>query len=140
MTSGFCHLKYNPNLVAMQCCYLVYGLLYMATGQTFGDTGSLGNFNVIQVARQQVAIYLWQQCTIVSQAAPYTPGIKMAPIPEPSIIKIFICANPDSHHPGVFDVDGSRMPPTFDHHVDDLMNAEIGDLLPCTIAASMLSL
>jgi hypothetical protein len=139
MTSGFCHLKYNPNLVAMHC-YLVYGVLYMATGQTFGDTGSPGNFNAIPDARQQVAMYLWQQCTIISQAAPYTPAIEMAPLPEPSVIDMFICANPDLQNQGVFDVDGSRLPPTHDHHVDDLMSAKIGDLLPCTIAASILSL
>jgi hypothetical protein len=41
---------------------------------------------------------------------------------------------------GVFEVYGSPLPPTYDHHVDDLMNAEIGDLLPCTIAAGILSL
>jgi hypothetical protein len=139
MTSGFRHVKYHPNLVGMHA-YLVYGILLMATGQTFGDTGSPGNFNAIPVARQQVAQYFWHLHNIIERAAEYTPYFELAPSPTPSEIAQFVRANPDSHNQGVFAVDGSRLAPTFDHHVDDLMSAEIGELLPRTISASVLSL
>jgi hypothetical protein len=85
MTSGFCHIKYHPNLVAMHT-YLVYDILLMATGQTFGDTGSPGNFEAIPVARQQVAHFLWQQCNIIARATPHTPAIEIAPEPDQTII------------------------------------------------------
>jgi hypothetical protein len=139
MTSGFRHGKYNPNLVGMHA-YLLYGTCFMATGQTFGDTGSPGNFEAIPLARQQVAKFLWQQCQIIQQSAKYVPPVELAPIPNMATIATFIRANPDSQNQGVFEVDGSRLPPTFDHHVDDLMTAEIAELLPRTIAASITSL
>jgi hypothetical protein len=139
MSSGFRHVKYNPNLVAMHS-YIVYGILYMSTGQTFGDTGSPGNFDAIPLARQQVAMHLWHQEDIIADAEQYTPAIEIAPAPQSAAIALFTLANPDSQNPGVFDEGGSRLPPTYDHHVDDLMCAEIGELLPRTIAASIKSL
>jgi hypothetical protein len=139
MTSGFRHCKYNPNLVSMHC-YLVYGILLMATGQTFGDTGSPGNFEAIPLARQQMATHLWGIRNVISFAKKYTPNFTIAPPPDTATIESFILANKDSKNPGVFHPDGSRLPPTYDHHVDDLMSADIADLLPRTISASILSL
>jgi hypothetical protein len=139
MTSGFRHLKYNPNLVAMHS-YIVYGGAYMATAQTFGDTASPGNFEAVPVARQQVAMHIWDKTGTVEKAAQFTPPIEMSPAPDKATIAEFVRANPDSHNQGVFDMNGQRIPPTYDHHVDDLMSAEVAELLPRTIAASIISL
>ncbi|KAG7345377.1 hypothetical protein IV203_032908 [Nitzschia inconspicua] len=39
--------------------FVVDGYLGFATGQTFGDTASPGNFEIPAIARQQHAPYLW---------------------------------------------------------------------------------
>lgn len=85
-------------------------------------------------------MYLWGLCNIIALAAKFTPEFTIAPAPDSDTIASFVQANQDSQNPGVFNADGSRKPPTFDHHVDDLMTAEIAELLPRTMAASILSL
>ena len=139
ITRGFRHCKYQPNLVAMHC-YMVYGILLMATGVTFGDTGSPGNFEAIPRARQQVVMYLWSRPDIISAAAQYTPEFTIAPTPDAATVISFVCANRDSQNLGVIRDDGTRSPPTYNHHVDDLMSADIAEFLPRTMAASILSL
>jgi hypothetical protein len=57
ITSGFCHVKYHPNLIAMHS-YIVYGMCFMATGQIFSNTCSPGNFECIRLACQQVAQHI----------------------------------------------------------------------------------
>jgi hypothetical protein len=54
ITGAFRLIKYNPWVVSMHG-FVVDDFLGLATGQTFGDTASPGNFEVAAIARQQHA-------------------------------------------------------------------------------------
>jgi hypothetical protein len=86
VSGAFRHAKYNPNLVALHAC-LLFGFLFMSTGQTFGDSTSPANFEPLARARQQYAQYLWQQADTLLRAAPYMPVLQFqAP---PSDLSVF---------------------------------------------------
>ena len=137
---AFPRIKYNPNLVAMHSA-ISNGTLMMSTGLTFGDNTSPSNWEPIARARQQLAQHLWiHDPDIISKAAPYLPPFKFAPPATPAERASFTKAIPDSINKGVLDAMGNRRPPTYDHHVDDNMYADITDLLPRAASASIIAL
>jgi hypothetical protein len=68
------------------------------------------------------------------------PPINITDAPDDTTVDCFVQANADSLNQGVFDEHGNWLSPTFDHHVDDLMSADMQNHLHQTIAASVLSL
>jgi hypothetical protein len=138
VSGAFRHGKYNPNLVAMHSC-IVLGQMVCATGSTFGDNSSPGNFEPVADARKQLAQYLYLQPDTIELARQYFPQIKLAPPPTPEEVAQFVPAERDSLNPGVM-LNGHRLPPQFDHHVDDNLYADVGEHLLQAVSASVLAL
>jgi hypothetical protein len=137
VSGAFRHGKYHPNLVALHACVL-FGFLFMSTGQTFGDSPSPANFEPMARARQQYAQYLWYQADTLLRASKYMPVLQFqAP---PSDTSIFFQSTADSLNQGVFNRDGTRRSPTYDHHVDDNIYGDVKEFLPLGVAASILAL
>jgi hypothetical protein len=126
-------------MIAMHA-YIVYGMCFMTTGQTFGDTGSPGNFEAIPLARQQVARHLWHDADLIDWARSLLPAIEIASLPSMVMIATFTRATVDSFNSGVLHADGRRKAPTFDHLIDDLLSADTGSHLLQLIAAMVVSL
>jgi hypothetical protein len=137
VSGAFCHAKYNPNLVALHAC-LLFGFLFMSTGQTFGDCSSPVNFEPITCARQQYAQLLWLQPTTLRLDRPYLPNLQLQS--QPTDPNVFTQSTPDSLNQGVFNPDGSRRSPTFDHHVDDNIYGDVEEFILLGVSASILAL
>ena len=112
----------------------------MNTGLTFGDNTSPSNWEPFARARQQLAQHLWHKPDIMEQAKPYLPEFKFAPPATDLERASFARAIPDSINTGVLDAEGNRRSPTYNHHVDDNMYADITELLPRAAAASIIAL
>ena len=136
---AFPRVKYNPNLVAMHSA-ISSGTLIMHTGLTFGDNTSPSNWDPIARARQQLAQKLWHDDDIIDRAQPYLPNFTFDPPATPEERAGFAVAIPDSKNRGVFDKNGKRKSPQYNHHVDDNMYADIPELMPRSAAASIISL
>jgi hypothetical protein len=124
VSGAFRQVKYNPNLVAMHA-FLVFGVLFMSTGQTFGDCASLANWEPVARNRQKDAQYLWHQANTLARALKYLPTLQFAATPSPRIVSTFVQATPDALNTGVLDSAGSRLAPQYDHHVDDCLYADV---------------
>ena len=116
------------------------GTLMMSTGVNFGGNSSPSNWEPIARARQQLAQKLWFDPNIMERAKPYLPTFTFAEPATDAEIALFARAIPDSINKGVFDDDGNRRSPTYDHHVDDNMYADITEFLPRAAAASIIAL
>jgi hypothetical protein len=138
VSGAFRHAKHNPNLVALHAC-LLFGFLFMSTGQTFGDSPSPANFEPIARACQQHAQCLWQPADTLLRAAPCMPKSQFQAPPAGS--SIFFQSTPDSLNTGVFDLNDSRRPPTYDHHVDNnICCGDVEEFVSVGVAASILAL
>jgi hypothetical protein len=132
--------KYPPNLVAMHSC-MQADYLVMNTGGTFGGCTTPSNWEVIAMARQQLARHLWKNDPmIVERARPYLPPIQHATPPTDDEVANFAQAERDSKNPGVHDESGQRLPPQYNHHVDDNIYAEVPEHVDRTLAASIIAL
>jgi hypothetical protein len=105
VSGDFCHAKYIPNLVALHAC-LLFGYLFMSTGQTFGDCPSPGNFEPIARARQQYVQFLWNQTSTPSLAHPYYLPVLQFQEP-PTDPSDFTQSLPNCLNGGVFNSGGS---------------------------------
>ena len=76
----------------------------------------------------------------MTTAVPYLPQFKFAPPATPSERSALTRAIPDSINTGFLDSNGNRLAPTFDHHVDDNMYADIAEFLPQVAVASIIAL
>jgi hypothetical protein len=114
--------------------------MFMFTGQTFGDNTSPSNWEPVARSRQQLARYLWKQPDTVAKAAKYLPPLQLATAPTPAEVATFVQATADTKHKGVMDESGNRLPPQYNHHVDDCFYGDIGELVPLGISASILAL
>ena len=91
-------------------------------------------------ARQQLAQKLWHEPDIIERARPYLPQLTFdTPATEAEIAE-FAVAILDSRNKGVFDKNGNRISPRFNHHVDDNMYADIAKFMERAAAASIISL
>ncbi|KAG7371816.1 hypothetical protein IV203_017958 [Nitzschia inconspicua] len=111
ITGAFRLIKYNPWMVSLHG-FVVDGYLGFATGQTFGDTASPGNFEIPAIARQQYAPYLWlhKQEEVLHRARHF---IAKMSFPDEATFRdngSFSSANVDSCNYGVLFPDGSRRP------------------------------
>ena len=139
ISGAFRHQNYHPNLVGMHAC-VVAGFLSCATGMTFGDNTSSANFDPIAEARKELARYLWSQPDTVSKAAAHLPAIELATPPTSAEVDCFTNAEADSLNKGILDTSGSRLPPQFDHHVDDNIYCDVAAHMAQTVSASALAL
>jgi hypothetical protein len=120
VSGAFRQIKYNPNLVAMHA-FLVFGILFMSTGQTFGDCTSPANWEPVARNRQQYARFLWMQIATLVRGLPHLPKLIFAPPASQATVAHFVQATPNSLNTGVLDQHGARLPPQYDHHVDDCL-------------------
>jgi hypothetical protein len=116
----------------------VWILIHVNHGQTFSDSPSPANFEPIARARQQHAQDLWQQANTLLRTAPYMPKLQFQAPPTNS--SVFFQSTPDSLNTGVFNLNGSRRPPTYDHHVDDNVHWDIKEFVSLGVATSVLAL
>jgi hypothetical protein len=131
--------KYNPDIVSLHA-FMIGAIIYFATGTTFGDATSPSNFEPVARSRQQLAQYLWSRSDTIDRIQEFLPALRFAPEPSKNEQTTFVQANTDSLNPGVLRTDGSRRPPTFDHHVDDALYADIRSSFKQTVASSILAL
>jgi hypothetical protein len=139
VSGAFRQIKYNPNLAAMHA-FLVFGILFMSTGQTFGDCASQANWEPVARNRQQYARFLWMQIDTLSRGLPHLPKFIFAPSASQATVAQFVQAAPGSLNTGVLDQQGAHLPPQYDHHVDDCLYADVKDFFLLTVAASILAL
>ena len=139
ISGAFRHQKYHPNLVGMHSC-MVAGFMSCATGMAFGDNTSSANFDPIAEARKELARYLWSQPDTVTRAASHLPTIELATPPTATEVDCFSPAEPDTINHGVLDASGHRLPPQFDHHVDDNIYGDVAAYMAQTVSASALAL
>jgi hypothetical protein len=110
VSGAFCQVKYNPNLVAMHA-FLVFGVLFMSTGQTFGDCASPANWEPVAHNRQKYARYLWHQANTLARALQHLQTLQFAATLSPRIVSTFVQATPNALNTGVLDSAGSRLAP-----------------------------
>lgn len=139
VSGAFRHCKYHPNLVAMHGCFQAHHLV-MSTGATFGGNTSPSNWETFADARRQLAQWLYKRHDTVRLAAPFLPTLQLAPEPTPVEIQHFARADADSINTGVLDVNGQRLPPPYNHHVDDNLYADVGRFMKLAVSASALAL
>ena len=135
--NAFRLIKLNPEIVSMHG-FVGCGLLALNTGMTFGNTNSGYNFDKPATARSQHAKWLWLHEADESlrkceerlkdmRTEAFDDNIDFAP------------ANGDAHNAGVFNTDGTRMPPAFTGHVDDHIYADVIAELRKAVACSLVS-
>jgi hypothetical protein len=139
VSGAFRQVKYNPNLVAMHA-FLGFGVLFLSTGHTFGDCTSPVNWEPVARKRQQKARYLWNQATTLARALKHLPTLHFAPVPSTTVVASFVQASADSINKGVLDATGARLPPQYDHHVDDCLYADVRAFYLLTVALNVLAL
>lgn len=139
ITNAFRQAKYPPNLAGLHC-KIFNGVLFIDTGQTFGDTTSPANFEPIAICRSQHARALWHRDDTVKKTLHLLPKIEYQTPPTPAEVDTFVQANRDSMNQGVLDENGNRQAPLYRHHVDDNLYADIAEHLDRTVCASALAL
>ena len=106
----------------------------MSTGLTLGGNTSPPNWEPMARARQQLANSLWRNDPeIIERAQPFLPSYNFAPTATPEERALFTNRR-------VFDDEGKRKPPTYDHHVDNNMYADITENMQKAAAASVIAL
>jgi len=87
-----------------------------------------------------MAQYLWSQPDTIERIGNHLPPLRFTPEPTQAERDLFVQANADVDNPGVIRPDGTRRPPTYNHHVDDNLYADIRSSFKQTVAASILAL
>ena len=140
VTNAFKWIKNNPSIVAM-CGFTSHehAIVGFCTGQNFGNCWSPSNFEIIAVARQMWAQYLWlhQPKEAMDRAAPFAKKMSIAdPISNDPPVK----AQKDALNPGVKDSHGNRLPPWYDMQVNNCMFADILKYIIRTATMSIIAL
>ena len=139
VSGAFRHVKWNPNVIGMHM-FMLFGFIFFCTGLSFGDNTSPAQWEVVALVRQQLAQFLWFVASTIPRVHSYLPPLKLAPLPTASEISAFTPAERDSQNLGVFDTANQRKSPSYDHHVDDNLYADVAKHLRQTISASILAL
>ena len=139
ITNAFRQIKYPPNLAGLHS-KVVGGILYVDTGQTFGDSTSPSNHKPVAINRSQHAQALWYRSDTIARTLHFLPPIEHQDPPTPAEQATFVQANRDSLNPGVLDDNGQRLAPLYRHHVDDCIYADVAEHLVQTVCASALAL
>ena len=139
VSGAFRQVKYNINVVSLHAC-LIFGQLFMYTGQTFGDSPSPPNWEPIVTARKALAQKLWRRPETESDGRAVLPDITLADPPTIQDQLAFVQPVSDSKNPGVVHKTGERNPPPYPHHVDDCYYADIRPYFYKTVVSSLLAL
>jgi hypothetical protein len=139
VSGAFRQVKYNINVVSLHAC-LIFGNLFMYTGQTFGDSPSPPNWEPIVTARKALAQKLWMRAETEQDGREVLPDITLADPPSIRDQETFVQPVPDSKNPGVLTSTGDRRPPPYPHHVDDCYYADIRPNFYKTVVSSLLAL
>ena len=140
VSGAFRWLKYDPEVVGMHTS-IQCGIGVFNTGGTFGDCTTPGNWYIFADVRKELAKWLWlHQQDIIQLADEYLPELTIDPEPSEETVASFAPAEPDSVNVGVLNPDGTRKSPQFDHHVDDCVFCDTGELIIRATAASVYSL
>jgi hypothetical protein len=139
VSGAFRQMKYNCNVVSLHTC-IIYGLMFMYTGQTFGDSPSPPNWEPIVTARKALARKLWADEATISRGQQILPSITRGEPPTKGESATFAQPTADSSNQGVFDTNGQRLPPPYPHHVDDCYYADVDEHLYKTVVASLIAL
>ena len=139
VSGAFRQVKYNINVVSLHAC-LIFGQLFMYTGQTFGDSPSPPNWEPIVTARKALAQKLWLRPETESDGREVLPSITLADPPSLQDRATFVQPVPDSKNAGVMTSTGDRIPPPYPHHVDDCYYADIRPNFYKTVVSSLLAL
>jgi hypothetical protein len=75
-------------------------------------------FEPVARSCQQLAQHLWSRNDTIDRIQDHLPALRFAPEPTADKQALFVKANPDALNAGVIHPNGTRRPPTFDHHVD----------------------
>ena len=132
--------KHHPNLISMHG-FVSSGHLGFMTGQTFGNTISVPNFEVLPVAWKQHAPYLWSHFpnkTLQHAQLYVSKMIILDPDPILSLLP-FGQANSNSLNHGVFS-NGTQLPPPYPHLINDNLFADIPVFIKLTSTASIVAL
>jgi hypothetical protein len=142
ITAAFRLIKYNPNLVAMHSFRVNDKWFGAYTGQNFGDGTSPANFESMAIARKEHARWLFthrpQACLL--RAAEYVAKMQVPHEATPHEARQFSKANADDFNQGAFDSKGNRLPPPFDHQIDDCLFADVIPFIRLASAASIVAL
>jgi len=121
---------------SIQAGYAVFN-----AGGTFGGCATPSNWDVMARAIIAMAQHLWIHLpTIVEQASMYLPKPLEFETEPHQLEGGFSQALSDSKHQGVLQANGRRLPPQFDHHVDDACFADIKEYFPRTFAACLIAM
>jgi hypothetical protein len=113
ITNAFRQIKYPPNLAGLHC-KIANGVMFVDTGQTFGDNTSPSNFEAVPNCRSQHAHALWHRPGTIARALPLLPAIAHQDPPTLTEAASFVQANHNSLNPGALDALnalGNRRPP-----------------------------
>ena len=111
----------------------------MYTRMSFGDNTSPSNFEIVAVARMQLAQYLWNLGdSIIERVSHKLPTLNFPMMTENTVN--FEPAVKDRINKGVINPNGKRQPPPFRHHVDDNLYADVPQYFHRAVAASLLSI
>jgi hypothetical protein len=110
ITNTFRQIKYPPNLAGLHC-KIANGVMFVDTGQTFGDNTSPSNFEAVPNCRSQHAQALWHRPDTIARALPLLPAIAHQDPPTLAKAASFVQANRDSLNPGALEALGNRRPP-----------------------------
>ena len=139
VSGAFRQVKYNTNVVSLHAC-LIFGGLFMYTGQTFGDSPSPPNWEPIVTARKALAQKLWLRPETEREGREILPDITLADPPSIQDQLAFVQPSLDSHNRGVLTPTGDRIPPPYPHHVDDCYYADTQPTFYKTVISSLLAL
>lgn len=139
LLAAFWQIKYLPNLAGLHC-YVINGVLFVVTGQKFGDTTSPPNVKPIVLCRMEHAQALWRRPDTVKRTLPLLPKIRNQDPPTTEEVANFVKAiNRDSKNQCAQDKTGNRKPPKHKHHVDDALFADVLQHLEQSACASALA-
>jgi hypothetical protein len=110
ITNAFRQIKYPPNLAGLHC-KIAKGVMFVDTGQTFGNNTSPSNFEAVPNCRSQHAHALWHRLGTIARALPLLLAIAHQDPPTLAEAASFVQANRDSLNPGALDALGNRCPP-----------------------------
>jgi hypothetical protein len=140
VSGAFRQVKYHPNMVSLHSC-LIFGHLFMYTGQTFGDAPSPPNWEPIVTARKALAQKFWlDNVTTETAGRAVLPDIDLGPDIHRKLDGLPVPTS-DTINRGVLDATNAmRLPPPYPHHVDDCYYADIGRYFYRTVVSSLLAL
>jgi hypothetical protein len=110
ITNSFRQIKYPPNLAGLHC-KIATGVMFVDTGQTFGNNTNPPNFEAVPNCRSQHAQALWHRPDTIARALPLLPAMARQDPPTLAEAASFVQANRDSLNPGALDALGNHRPP-----------------------------